>query len=269
MGQPHFSAVKLTAVGDSLTQGVGDPTNKGGYTHLIRQKVIQKNPNVHLSTANYGISGETTNQINHRVVYSKRLQHSIREADVITITTGGNDLLKFLKANVVGLNKHQLNQKLTSYCQTYQARVTRLFRNIRHLNRRAPIFVFGIYNPVYVYFPQVNYINDTVAHTNQITNKVIHQQHRMYFVSINKPLTDGQFTTAKSRKALEEKAAASIIAENHDSPADIEQLLSGQPAQSNKYLSNDDHFHPNLKGYQIMTNRLYSQMAKHISWLTK
>ena len=259
--------VKLTAVGDSLTQGVGDPTNKGGYTHLIRQKVIQKNPNVHLSTANYGISGETTNQINHRVVYSKRLQHSIREADVITITTGGNDLLKFLKANVVGLNKHQLNQKLTSYCQTYQARVTRLFRNIRHLNRRAPIFVFGIYNPVYVYFPQVNYINDTVAHTNQITNKVIHQQHRMYFVSINKPLTDGQFTTAKSRKTLEEKAAASIIAENHDSPADIEQLLSGQPAQSNKYLSNDDHFHPNLKGYQIMTNRLYSQMAKHISWL--
>lgn len=96
---------------------------------------------------------------------------------------------------------------------------------------------------------------------------MIQQQHGMYFVSINKQLTDGQFTTAKSRKTLEEKAAASIIAENHDSPADIEQLLSGQPAQSNKYLSNDDHFHPKLKGYQIMTNRLYEQMAAHISWL--
>lgn len=153
--------VKLTAVGDSLTQGVGDPTNKGGYTHLIRQKVTQTNPNVHLSTANYGISGETTDQINHRVVHSKRLAHSLREADMITITTGGNDLLNFLKVNVVGLSKHQLDQKLTGYCQTYQTRVTRLFRNIRHLNRRAPIFVFGIYNPVYVYFPQASYIITT------------------------------------------------------------------------------------------------------------
>lgn len=259
--------VKLTAVGDSLTQGVGDPTAKGGYTHLIREKVADKNPSVRMSVANYGISGETTNQINHRVVHSKRLQNSLRQANVITITTGGNDLLKFLKANVVGLNKHQLDRKMTGYCQTYQTRVTRLFRNIRHLNRQAPIFVFGIYNPVYVHFPQVSYINDTVIHTNQITSKVINQQHGMYFVSINKQLTDGQFKTAKSRKSLEEKAAASIIAEGHNSPADIEQLLDGQPAQSNKYLSNDDHFHPNLTGYKIMTNQLYKQMAAHITWL--
>lgn len=30
--------VRLTAIGDSLTYGVGDPSGKGGYTNLIRKK---------------------------------------------------------------------------------------------------------------------------------------------------------------------------------------------------------------------------------------
>lgn len=259
--------VKLTAVGDSLTQGVGDPTGKGGYTHLIRQKVNEQNPQVRMSVVNYGISGETTNQINHRVIHSKRLQSSLRHANVITITTGGNDLLSFLKANVMSNNQKQLKQRLTTYGANYQTRVARLFRNIRQLNRQAPIFVFGIYNPVYVYFPQVAYINEAVTRTNQITNKVIKQQHGMYFVSINKQLTDGQFKTTNSRKVLKKKALQSIINGNDHSSSDINELLEGQPAQSNKYLSNDDHFHPNLKGYKIMTNLLYKQMADHINWI--
>jgi lysophospholipase L1-like esterase len=258
--------IRLTAVGDSLTQGVGDPTNKGGYTNLIRKKVNAKNPNVRMSTANYGISGETTDQINHRVVSSKRLQTSLRHADVITVTTGGNDLLKFLKANVVASNQKILDTKLNQYCLIYQQRVARLFRNIRRLNSRAPIFVFGIYNPVYVYFPQVSYINDTVAQTNQITKKVSQQQHGIYFVSINKQLTDGQFKTAKERKSLEKKAGASNFSGNQSSPADIERILNGQSAQSNQYLSNNDHFHPNLTGYKIMTDQLYQQMVKHTTW---
>lgn len=259
--------VKLTAVGDSLTQGVGDPTGKGGYTHLIAKKVNHKNPNVKMSMVNYGISGETTNQINYRVVHSKRLQHSLRTANVITITTGGNDLLKFLKANVMSTNQKTLNQRSLKYAVNYQSRVTRLFRNIRHLNRQASIFVFGIYNPVYVYFPQVAYINETVAKTNQITNQVIHQQHGMYFVSINKQLTDGQFKTVHSRKVLKKKATDSFTQGSNHSAADIDRLLDGQSSQSNKYLSNNDHFHPNLTGYKIMTNLLYKQMAQHITWI--
>lgn len=259
--------VKLTALGDSLTQGVGDPTGKGGYTRLIREKVNAKNSNVRMSVVNYGISGETTNQINHRVIHSRRLQSSLRHANVITITTGGNDLLKFLKANVMGNNQRQLDKRLITYSSRYRTKVTRLLRNIRQLNRQAPIFVFGIYNPVYVYFPQVGYINDAVVQTNKITNQAIHQEHGMYFVSINKQLTDGQFKTSHSRNVLKKKALQSIIGGDDHSGSDIAELLQGQPGQSNKYLSNDDHFHPNLKGYKIMTNLLYKQMADHISWI--
>ncbi|PAK68642.1 hydrolase, partial [Staphylococcus haemolyticus] len=87
-------------------------------------------------------------------------------------------------------------------------------------------------------------------------NQVIHQQHGMYFVSINKQLTDGQFKTVHSRKVLKKKATDSLTQGSNHSAADIDRLLDGQSSQSNKYLSNNDHFHPNLTGYKIMTNLL-------------
>ena len=112
--------IKLTAVGDSLTQGVGDPKGKGGYVNLIRKKVNHQKSNVTMTTANFGISGETTNQINHRVVTSKRLKRNLRQADMITVTTGGNDLIQFLKANISLGNNQGLKDHLDSYCVTYQ-----------------------------------------------------------------------------------------------------------------------------------------------------
>lgn len=70
--------VKLTAVGDSLTQGVGDPNNRGGYTYMITNKVNRNNPHVHMSSANFGISGETTDQIDHRVMTSKKIANEFK-----------------------------------------------------------------------------------------------------------------------------------------------------------------------------------------------
>ena len=31
--------ISLVGLGDSLTHGVGDPENKGGYVHMIKQKL--------------------------------------------------------------------------------------------------------------------------------------------------------------------------------------------------------------------------------------
>ncbi|NXZ97400.1 lipase, partial [Lactobacillus salivarius] len=40
--------------------------------------------------------------------------------------------------------------------------------------------------------------------------------------------------------------------------------------EKNDYLSEDDHFHPNLKGYKYMTNKLFDEMNRHKNtWLVK
>lgn len=258
--------IKLTAVGDSLTQGVGDPKGKGGYVNLIRKKVNHQKSNVTMTTANFGIPGETTNQINHRVVTSKRLKRNLRQADMITVTTGGNDLIQFLKANISLGNNQGLKDHLDSYCVTYQKRVSRLFRSIRYLNHSAPVFVFGIYNPVYVYFPQVSFIGTAIAHNNRITKQVIDRQKNMYFIPIDKKMSDGQYQTASARKRLRQRAVIHD-GNNRGANAGIEGLLSNSKAEPNEYLSNTDHFHPNETGYQIMTDLLYRDMIKHTNWL--
>ena len=54
------------AIGDSLTQGVGDSTNQGGFVPLLSQDLTDKyHYDVHYS--NYGVSGNTSNQILKRM----------------------------------------------------------------------------------------------------------------------------------------------------------------------------------------------------------
>lgn len=257
--------VHLTAIGDSLTYGVGDHPGKGGYPNLIRQKVNHSTHHITMTAANFGISGETTNQINHRVVSSPKLRNNIRRADVITVTTGGNDMLHFLKANLAVQTRRDLSAKLQQYATAYQTRVSRLLTNIRRLNKRVHIFVFGIYNPVYVYFPQVSFINQAIQLNNRVTSRVVQAQSRTYFISINKKLSDGQYRTAKSREKLKQRASG--IGDQTLGANQLEKLLTGQGNTSNRYLSTEDHFHPNRTGYQIMTNLLYRKMCQHLSWL--
>lgn len=257
--------VRLTAIGDSLTYGVGDSSGKGGYTNLIRKKVNRSQHNVVMTTSNFGISGETTDQINHRVITSKKLQASIKQADVITVTTGGNDMLHFLKSNIGIQNDKLLSQQLKKYSLVYQKRVTRLLESIRHLNKHVQLFVFGIYNPVYVYFPQVSFISRSIQVNNQITKRVVLGQSNVHFIPIDKKLSDGQYQTAQSRAKLRKQTTVF----NHSDMAagELEKMLGGQSTESNKYLSDEDHFHPNKLGYGIMTNLLYKEMCQYLNWL--
>ncbi len=257
--------VRITAVGDSLTHGVGDQTGKGGYPNLIQKKINRSHKNIVATAENYGISGETTNQINHRVVTSKRLRSSLRSATVVTITTGGNDMLHFLKDHIATNNQKSLQRDLSQYTKDYRLQIRRLLGHVRQLNARAPIFIFGIYNPVYVYFPQVSFIGHAITLNNQVTTKVAARTKQTYFISIDKQLSDGQYQTARSRAALRKKA---VTDDGGQTTANqLEMLLNGQSTVTNRYISTADHFHPNLRGYKIMTNLLYKSMQKHISWL--
>lgn len=58
--------IRLVALGDSLTQGVGDTTNKGGYIHLIQEK-LKKNNKLSVATENFGKAGDRSDQILERL----------------------------------------------------------------------------------------------------------------------------------------------------------------------------------------------------------
>ncbi len=58
-------------VGDSLTEGVGDETKRGGYVPLVTDALQPKYELTSVEKDNYGVSGERSDQILKRV---KRIQ---------------------------------------------------------------------------------------------------------------------------------------------------------------------------------------------------
>lgn len=87
-------------MGDSLTEGVGDETKRGGYVPLVADALQQKYELTSIEKDNYGVSGERSDQILKRVKKDSDLRNSLASADIITMTVGGNDLFQaFQKSN--------------------------------------------------------------------------------------------------------------------------------------------------------------------------
>lgn len=89
--------VKVVALGDSLTHGEGDETNNGGYVGIIKNKIEHRYRQTQVTTVNYGVTGDRSDQILDRLTQQTQLRKDLQDADVITMTVGGNDLMQILK----------------------------------------------------------------------------------------------------------------------------------------------------------------------------
>ena len=83
------------ALGDSLTEGVGDSTNQGGFVPLLAQSLSNENE-AQYHAVNYGVAGNTSAQILERLTKQTDLQKDLKKARVMTLTVGGNDLRKII-----------------------------------------------------------------------------------------------------------------------------------------------------------------------------
>ncbi|MCI1283232.1 MAG: SGNH/GDSL hydrolase family protein [Lacticaseibacillus songhuajiangensis] len=221
--------IHLAAVGDSLTHGVGDTTHQGGYVPLIAQD-MQVATNRKVATSNYGVTGDTARQIQKRVRTQKKLQTSVKNADIITMTVGGNDLMHLLQKNMLSIN----TKDVTKGINTFQKHLTSLISDVRALNPNAPIYVFGIYNPFYVYFPNITKMQTSVQRWNKQTQKTLATLNKVYYVDIDSVLSKGN-GQKKASSAKKQKA--------------VNNLIYGK-----------DHFHPNNAGYEQMTTQLWDVM---------
>ncbi|KRM90983.1 lipase acylhydrolase [Liquorilactobacillus cacaonum DSM 21116] len=256
--------VNLFALGDSLTQGVGDSTNNGGYVYLIQQKLQKEYTHLKVLTNNFGKSGDRSDQILARLQESKEMQKELKSADIIVLTVGGNDLMQTLQKNFNSLSSDELAKVMPSAKKTYAYKLNNLLQSIRIYNANAPVFIFEIYNPFFVYFPRLTQLQKYTNEWNNTTRQVIIKKKGMHLVQINKQLSEGQYigktaqlktTTVTDLNSLDGNKLAAIVSNKKE---------------KNDYLSAYDHFHPNLKGYNYMTEQLYKKMINYKnSWLNK
>lgn len=245
--------ISLVAIGDSLTHGVGDTTNKGGYVYLIKKRLQKEDYQV--QTANFGKTGDRSDQIQTRIEQQANIQKKLKKADVITLTVGGNDLMKVLQDNFLLLASNQLDSAMPKAEKKYQKSLTDLLSKIRSYNKKAPIFLFSIYNPFYVYFPQITDLQKYTNCWNQIAQNVGESTKEVYFVDINQQLSQGQYLK-QSKQKLKQTTPVDLTKISSDK---LENILTNQE-EKNNYLSSADHFHPNLKGYKYMASQLYQVM---------
>ena len=212
---------RYVAIGDSLTEGVGDVTGQGGFVPLLAQDLMNQY-GYEMDVVNYGISGNTSNQILKRMNKEEAIQKQLETANLMTLTVGGNDLRKVIIKNLSHLSIESFEEP----SREYGKRLKKIIEKAREKNEKLPIYVLGIYNPFYLNFPQMTDMQIVVDNWNQTTQETVEEYDNVYFVPINDLIYRG----------LEE-----------------EQVLQQNSYKAvNNLLNEADSFHPNNTGYEIM-----------------
>ncbi|MBP3968034.1 SGNH/GDSL hydrolase family protein [Bacillus sp. WL1] len=131
--------LQIVSLGDSLTRGVGD---KEGIGYIGRMKEdLQKDYKQKVALTNLAVSGAKMPDL-LKQMESNGAQYSIKQADVIVLTIGGNDLFPGWES----LGKIDL-ETYRPDTETFQNEAKKIIEEIRKLNTDSPIFWLGLYNP--------------------------------------------------------------------------------------------------------------------------
>lgn len=106
--------VTYVAIGDSLTQGVGDSSKQGGFVPVLSQ-ALESDFNWQVTSRNYGIAGNTSNQILKRMQEKKDIKRDLKKAKMMTLTVGGNDVIHVIKDNITNLNVNTFSKPAVEY----------------------------------------------------------------------------------------------------------------------------------------------------------
>ncbi|MGX6977770.1 SGNH/GDSL hydrolase family protein [Vagococcus elongatus] len=218
----------FVAIGDSLTEGVGDSTESGGFVPLLEDMLAEEAKLNVVESANHGKSGDRSDQVFSRIKKSKDIQEDLAKADFITLTVGGNDLMKIIKSDLFSDINFETFKKPK---ENYQKNLEKLLALIREYNKTAPIYQLGVYNPFYLSFNQITEMQEIVDLWNLTAEESIKSFDDVFFVPINDNIYSGMNTT------------------NENSENGV-----------NNLLSDADNFHPNNLGYQIIANEFKSKL---------
>ena len=222
------------AVGDSLTEGVGDTTNQGGFVPLLAQSLTDTY-DYQVTDSNYGVSGNTSKQILQRMQEKTDIRKSLVKADMMTLTVGGNDVMAVIRKNLTSLSV----STFTKPAKSYQKRLRQIIELARAENEDLPIYILGIYNPFYLNFPDMTEMQEIVDNWNNATESVTEEYANVYFVPINDDLYKGI------------NGEEGIVSTSGD-----------QTTVINDVLFSGDHFHPNNIGYQIMSDVTMEEISE-------
>ena len=181
------------ALGDSLAAGINETNELGkGYADFLAQQLEEADL---LASYNKGFAfpGYTTEDILNELKSDVKkpstetgkevsLLDEVKKADVITISGGANDMLKFLKRDEASGMQFDM-QQITPAIEQVTANYDAILKRIAQLNPTADVFIMGYYNP----FP---YVEEYTEHFNLIVLMMdrammqVAEDNAAYFVEV-------------------------------------------------------------------------------------
>lgn len=167
--------LQIVAIGDSLTEGIGDEVEEGGYVSILEATVNQEGPLIEVE--NYGKQGNRSDQLLVRMD-EPEIEASLTEADIILITIGANDIMKIFKENFTNLSLDKFSPGKISY----EERLHQMFTSMEKDNPKADIYLIGFYNPFKKYFADIEELDTIIDEWNAVSAEVAEEYDQTYYI---------------------------------------------------------------------------------------
>jgi lysophospholipase L1-like esterase len=189
----------VVAIGDSLTQGVGDSSGHGGYIGDLDEAINQQRAIVTFD--NFGKSGRRTDQL-IEALEDPEVISSIKQTDIVLMTIGANDIMKVVQQNFANLTYSLFVEEQVHF----EERLNNIFIKIKEINPNTHIYLLGLYNPFEMYFQDIEELDLIVDAWNQTGEQITAQHKQSTFIPI---------------KDLFDETAVNLFAEDHFHPNEI------------------------------------------------
>ncbi|KGX87238.1 hypothetical protein N784_16530 [Pontibacillus litoralis JSM 072002] len=170
----------MVAIGDSLTQGVGDESKNGGYVGALEQTLKEHEAVQNISIKSFGKRGNRTDQLLKRLEEQLDIQSAISKADVIIVTIGANDIMKVAKNNFTNLQY----EAFANEQDEYEKRLRSIFSQLNAFNPNAMVYLIGLYNPFQEYFSDIPELDQIMNDWNNVGQRVTNEFPNAQFIPI-------------------------------------------------------------------------------------
>lgn len=167
------------ALGDSLTAGVGDEYSKDGYVGRLTDSLIAWPSISDVEVDNRGKRGRRSDQL-LKLVEKGHYDEELQKAQLISITMGGNDVMKIVKNDLFNLKRDAFDKELRAYKKRY----SKIIEGIREKNPTVPLLLIGFYNPFSIVTNEANEFDSIITEWNKVIENIAKKDKNACYVSV-------------------------------------------------------------------------------------
>lgn len=179
--------LQYLVLGDSVARGLGSGDRAPhGYSSLV-VKGLGEEERIPLELHNHGVSGQTSQRLLDSLS-QEEIRSQVAEADLISLTIGGNDLLK----EALQSNPLQVLSEFERIQNVYNHNLDQILKEIRALNSDAPVLLTSLYNPISPSEPYYGLSNKLLRQWNAGMKKTAYHHPLTHVVDVDNRLRSAQ-----------------------------------------------------------------------------